>query len=65
MNNDLHRETAKIYAFPSRAETSRRSVISQSAPVADLLARRLPRTDFGSGWYHEAAMQEEVVTAKQ
>lgn len=53
------RETAKIYAFPSRrpaaggVETLKRQVEAHQLVQA---------TEFGSGWYHEAAMQAERET---
>ncbi len=54
-----HKETAKIYTFPVRARTTGPEAYHGSAkPVADLSAARLPRVDFGSGWYHDAAIQD-------
>ncbi len=48
---------AQIYRFPTeRRSVSRRphdaKAASQPAP--------LPRTEFGSGWYHETAILEEA-----
>ena len=59
MITDSNRESAKIYAFPTRVR--RAAVVSlgaQSKPVADLSSKRLPKTTFGSGWYHDAAIEE-------
>ena len=52
------RETAKIYQFPIRnrvTETGRRDGQKR---IADLATSRLPQAVSGSGWYHEAAIQE-------
>ena len=59
MITDSNRESAKIYAFPTRVRTA--AVVGlgeQAAPVADLASKRLPKTTFGSGWYHDAAIEE-------
>lgn len=58
MRTTFHRETAKIYAFPVKADAARRRLNMQAQMVADIAAQDLPRTDFGSGWYHEAAIEE-------
>lgn len=54
-----HRETATIIAFPQKVQERRRPR-SLAGDVVDLAERQLPLVDFGSGWYHEAAMQEEA-----
>lgn len=50
------RETAQIIPFPVRPRDSKTSLRSSrrmdQLPVA--------ACDFGSGWYHDAAVQEEV-----
>jgi hypothetical protein len=59
MAANIQRETAKIYAFPTRAQLAagyRRDMSAMASEVADAL--RLKRTDFGSGWYHDAAIEE-------
>ncbi len=56
MTTTSHRGSAKIYQFPVRGRAGRRSV---NRAVAELAAARLPRVDFGSGWYHDAAIEEE------
>ena len=55
MNSDT-RPTAKIYQFP------RRPVARVNATSHETTADRMNQTaraDFGSGWYHEAAIQAE------
>lgn len=66
MITDGNRESAKIYAFPARVRTA--AVIGggeQAKPVADLASRRLPKTVFGSGWYHDAAIEEAAQQPKR
>jgi Protein of unknown function (DUF2735) len=52
--------TAKIYQFPTKisANAGQRARQPQSAP--DHRALQLPAVEFGSGWYHEAALQTEI-----
>ncbi|GJD57913.1 DUF2735 domain-containing protein [Methylobacterium dankookense] len=53
MNTDFHRTSAKIYQFPvgGRAGQTQREAAAQPAPRSCAI---------GSGWYHEAAIQEEA-----
>jgi hypothetical protein len=50
------RASAKIYQFPVRGRAGQRSA---NPAVAERAAARLPRIEFCSGWYHEAAIEEE------
>jgi hypothetical protein len=59
MQTPSHRETATILAFPQRTQERRRLGLA-GGNVIELAARQLPVVEFGSGWYHEAAMQEEA-----
>lgn len=65
MSTDTSPETANIYAFPSRALNSGNHRWEGARPVADLTSRRLPRVEFGSGWYHDAAIDEAQQDAKR
>lgn len=59
MSANIQRESAKIYAFPTKAQLAsgyRRDKATMEAEVTAAL--RLKRTDFGSGWYHDAAIEE-------
>ena len=56
MSTNLHRETAKIYTFPVKADVVRRRINGQM--MAEIADQRLPRTDYGSGWYHETAIED-------
>lgn len=59
MAANIQRESARIYAFPTRTQLAagyRRDMSAMESEVADAL--RLKRADFGSGWYHDAAIEE-------
>jgi hypothetical protein len=59
MTAKVQHETAKIFAFPTRAQLAagyRSDKLAMASEVADAL--RLKRTDFGSGWYHDAAIED-------
>ena len=60
MTTSVGRETAKIYVFPVKARMSGTGGNRVSRPGASDNAERLPMTDFGSGWYHGAAIRESV-----
>ncbi|MER8582897.1 DUF2735 domain-containing protein [Mesorhizobium sp. M1423] len=51
------RQSAKILMFPVAARASA-SNLSGRAKFAAELASLGNRTDFGSAWYHEAAIEE-------
>lgn len=58
MTESPARESAQIIPFPSRSRggrTSARSTLRQSPDRVQFTP-----CDFGSGWYHDAAMQEEM-----
>lgn len=60
MASTAHMSTATIYQFPTRARVeSSAASRADRASVAHLHGAPLARTEFGSGWYHEAAMREE------
>lgn len=50
------RETAQIIPFPVRRQEGKS--VSRDAVSEERLAA--VACDFGSGWYHDAAVQEEV-----
>ena len=47
--------TAKIYRFPARPASPARRLLR--APLAGEAVPTFPRPEFGSGWYHEAAIR--------
>ncbi len=58
MDTNVRRESAKIYEFPRRprglADTYRRG----DRLAAELSSVHAPTIEFGSGWYHQAAVEE-------
>jgi hypothetical protein len=67
MTTNIYGRTAKIYQFPTRAETGigeNRDKAKPVASVADATSQRFADAADGSGWYHEAAIQEAERTRK-
>ena len=60
MSTTAHRETAKIYTFPVGQDAVRRRLAIQAQKGAEIAAQRLPRMDSGSGWYHDAAIEDDA-----
>lgn len=63
----LTRESATIHPFPASRVRKAGSVAAgdRARPVTDLRMYQLPLVEFGSGWYHQAAMAEEQAERKQ
>jgi hypothetical protein len=60
MNKISNKESARIYQFPANGRaglSGRRDALKPTLDAAALL--RAPKIEFGSGWYHEAAMEAE------
>jgi uncharacterized protein DUF2735 len=55
MTTDTHRQSAKIYDFPSGARPKR----SSAKPLPQMTAPKLTEVEFGRCWYHDAAVDEE------
>lgn len=51
-------ETAIIYQFPARPNRTAGSRLSDERSVLEQQEQRLPTVEFGSGWYHEAAIRD-------
>ena len=49
--------TAKIYAFPPRGRMAS-AVVKRSELSGRATLNAHPRIEFGSGWYHDAAIDE-------
>ena len=64
MTTNIYGRTAKIYQFPTRAETGIGENRENAKPVADATPQRFADAADGSGWYHEAAIQEAERTRK-
>ncbi|MER9328806.1 DUF2735 domain-containing protein [Mesorhizobium sp. M0488] len=54
------RPSAKILMFPAAARASASNLSGKAKFAAELASLRGARTDFGDGWYHEAAIEEEA-----
>ena len=63
MTTDSQGRSARIYQFPVRSVA--RVAEERSKSVMEVLAMRYPATASGSGWYHEAAIQEAELAVKQ
>ena len=58
MTESSLRETARIYQFPVRDRATKVNHRESQKKVAELAAARVADAEFGSGWYHEAAIQD-------
>ena len=58
MTTNSYGEPAKIYQFPVRGRFKGAGRLDDSAPT--LASPRVPEAAFGSGWYHEEAIREEL-----
>lgn len=56
MTSQQQRPTAKIYAFPSRP---RGAANDRYTPTQQQAAATLATVEFGSGWYHDAAIEDD------
>jgi hypothetical protein len=65
MPTDLGGQSAKIYQFPQGGRAAVRASGERAKPVADIASVRVSPTASGSGWYHEAAIQEAERTLKR
>ena len=52
------RPSAKILMFPLAARAAASNLGVKAKFAAELASMRDHLTDFGSGWYHEAAIEE-------
>ncbi|GLS41669.1 hypothetical protein GCM10010869_72660 [Mesorhizobium tianshanense] len=52
------RQSAKILMFPVAARKSASNLSGKAKFAAELALLRNITTDFGSGWYHDAAIEE-------
>jgi hypothetical protein len=60
MNPNSFLPSARIYAFPAGGRATLRARLQE----AHLNALGVAKAPLGSGWYHEAAMHEEMVARK-
>jgi hypothetical protein len=59
MNTNSHPPSAKIYQFPRKTSASASASSREPRTTLDHRLRAVPNVEFGSGWYHEAAVQAE------
>ena len=52
--------SAKILMFPTAARASASNLSGKAKFAAELASLRGVRADFGDGWYHDAAIDEEA-----
>jgi hypothetical protein len=52
------RPSAKILMFPVAGRGSASNLSDKAKFAAELASLRGVRTDFGDGWYHDAAIEE-------
>jgi hypothetical protein len=55
---ETSQESAKIFQFPVRVRNAVDGRREQTNPAVDLVSPRVSLAGSGSGWYHEAAIQE-------
>jgi hypothetical protein len=58
MTDNFSRGSAKIYQFPARTRTTPGGDREEVKDAADLRSPRISGMAVGSGWYHDAAIQE-------
>jgi len=58
MTTQLHRPTAKIYAFPAGGRAGRSGRRPGAKTPAPQTSPLVTEAEFGSCWYHEAAVEE-------
>jgi hypothetical protein len=57
MTTNSDRESAKIYPFPARGRFTANQR-DETKPTAALTSQQVVKAAVGSGWYHDAAIQE-------
>jgi hypothetical protein len=58
MTTNNFQQSAKIYQFPIRTSPTAVGPREQAMPTMNVGSPRLAKAAFGSGWYHDAAIQE-------
>lgn len=65
MAMNLQQASAKVYQFPKRGRFATVGDRQDTRLAAEAAALRPPKMVVGSGWYHEAAIQEAAQAAKR
>ena len=58
MSPNFQSKTAKIYQFPLNRRKGADASQRPETGGQPANSRNLPATEFGSGWYHQAAVQD-------
>lgn len=61
----LHEGSARIYEFPKRGRFAVGGARQEAKAGADAASTRPAKAVVGSGWYHEAAIQEAERAARR
>ncbi len=64
MSTNTYRGSAEIIPFPVRARTTSNEYSEAAKPVTMFPIPRTVKVASGSGWYHEAAIQDADETRK-
>jgi Protein of unknown function (DUF2735) len=59
MTTNVQTGSATIYEFPRRGRFAVSGQADASTSIANPALQRAPKISFGSGWYHDEAIQEE------
>jgi hypothetical protein len=59
MNTNSQPPSAKIYQFPRKTSANPGGLSQESRSARDDRLRAVPSVEFGSGWYHDAAVRAE------
>ncbi len=59
MATDFHREPAKIIAFPSSGRGGAGRFTARQMSAEEFASQRIMPVEYGSGWYHDAAIAED------
>jgi Protein of unknown function (DUF2735) len=62
MSTNTYRGSAEIIPFPSRARSISKERREAEMPATKFALPRVANVAFGSGWYHEAAIQDDERT---
>jgi hypothetical protein len=62
MGTNSPRPSAKIYQFPTKTLARHGGGAREAMSATDHRLRAVPTVEFGSGWYHEAAVQAERIS---
>jgi hypothetical protein len=64
MNTSFHHGSAKIYQFPVRARPTIGARRQEFETPVEINAPGISEVECGSGWYHEAAIQDAKRTGE-